>query len=67
MNVAAPYGEYRGSRLWRAVENAVRELEANGEVRIATAPEYVIGYLCQELAARDVVSRDGLDPLRGRT
>jgi hypothetical protein len=31
------------------------ELETTREVTVATAPEYVIGYLCRELAAKKLV------------
>ena len=55
-----PYATFARTQLWRAVEQAVLELQATGEVRLATAPEYVIGYLCQELVARDVVADRGL-------
>jgi hypothetical protein len=51
-----PYPGYEGTRLWRGVRDAIRELEATGEVRITTGADYVIGYLCHELAARDLVS-----------
>ena len=60
-----PYPAFADTRLWRAVEQAVRELQATGEVSLTTAPEYVIGYLCQELVARDLVAETGLAPRRG--
>jgi hypothetical protein len=61
-----PFAEYRDTPLWSALSRALTELEASGEVRVATAPEYVIGYLCRELAAKKVVTmtavgRDGTD------
>jgi hypothetical protein len=51
-----PFAEYRDTALWRAVSRALTDLEASGEVSVATAPEYVIGYLCRELAAKKVVT-----------
>jgi hypothetical protein len=61
-----PFGEYRDTPLWRALASALTELEASREVAIATAPEYVIGYLCRELAAKRVVAEGALtlDPMR---
>jgi hypothetical protein len=50
------YDEYEGTPLWRALEGALAELEASREVAVGTAPRYVLGYLCQELAAKWVVT-----------
>ncbi len=58
------YDEYKYTPLWRALASAVRELEANGELKIETAPEYVIGYLYQELVAKSVVASDAFTPDR---
>ena len=55
-----PYDEYRHTPLWQAVASALSELEANREVAISTGREYVIGYLCRELAAKQVVAADAL-------
>ena len=44
------FEEYRGTLLWRALGEAFTELEASKEIKIETAPHYVIGYLCRELA-----------------
>jgi hypothetical protein len=50
MTQPRPFAEYRDTPLWRVVAAAVTELEATREIAVATAPEYVIGYLCQQLA-----------------
>ena len=60
------FSEYRDTPLWSAISRALTDLEASGEVKVATAPEYVIGYLCRELTAKKVVTmtavgREGLD------
>ncbi|HEX6599759.1 MAG TPA: hypothetical protein VF034_10595 [Gemmatimonadaceae bacterium] len=54
------YTAYQETHLWRAVASVVADLQASGEVRVETAPEYVIGYLCRELAAKGVVTREAL-------
>lgn len=54
------YAEYRDTPLWRAVAAALADLEASREVRVDTAPEYVIGYLCRELAMKWVVASSAL-------
>jgi hypothetical protein len=51
-----PYAQYRDTPLWAAVANVLAELQASGEVRVDTAPEYVIDYLCRELAAKSVIA-----------
>ena len=51
-----PYAEYRDTPLWRTVAAAVAALEGEGEVVVATAREYVIGYLCQQLVVRRLLA-----------
>jgi hypothetical protein len=50
------FTQYRDTALWRGVERMLADLEASGEVRVDTAPDYVIGFICQELAARNLVA-----------
>ena len=57
-----PYASYRHTPLWAAVAGALAELQASGELRVDTAPEYVIGYVCRELAAKSVVAPAALTP-----
>lgn len=54
------YDEFMGTPLWRALAATVADLEASGEIKVATAPGYVIGYLCRELAAKSVVAPTAL-------
>jgi hypothetical protein len=54
------YDQYRDTPLWRAVSDIVSELQATGELKIETAPEYVIGYMCQELAQKWIVASESL-------
>jgi hypothetical protein len=51
-----PFDEYRDTPLWKALSRALTELETTGEVKVSTAPEYVIGYLCRELTAKKIVT-----------
>ena len=60
MSPAQPFAEYRDTPLWRTIAAAVAELEATHEITVATAPEYVIGYLCQQLVVRKAVAPDAL-------
>lgn len=54
------YNEYRDTPLWRALASALRDLESSGELRIDTAPDYVIGHLYQELMAKSVIAPEAL-------
>ena len=47
--MAHAFDKYRDTPLWRVVAAAVAELEATREITVATAPEYVIGFICQQL------------------
>ena len=58
------YAQYRDTPLWRAVAGIVRDLEASREITVETAPDYVIGYLCRELAAKGVATPAALAQLR---
>ena len=60
--VTRPFPEHRDSALWRALEEVVTELVATGEITINTAPDYVIGYLCRELSAKQMVSSRASKP-----
>ncbi len=46
--------------LWNALSGALADLTTSREVTVETAPDYVIGYLCQELAAEWVVASAAL-------
>ncbi len=46
-----PYTEHESTATWRVLEQALRELEENGDLTITTAPRHVVGYLCRQLAA----------------
>ena len=54
--MSRPFDDYRDSALWAAVEGIVLELIATREIEVNTSPDYVIGYLCQELTAKQMVS-----------
>jgi hypothetical protein len=54
------FDEYKDTPLWRIVVAAVAELQTTREIAVATAPDYVIGYLCQQLVAGRVVGESAL-------
>ena len=58
--MAHAFEEYTDTPLWRVVAAAVAELEETREITISTAPDYVIGYLCQRLVAGRIASEQAL-------
>ena len=66
LNMSLPYSEFRNTPLWSALERMLADLQASGEISIATAPEYVIGFMCRELAARQIITDRALAPTPGR-
>jgi hypothetical protein len=64
MNTARSPFQY--TPLWAAVASAISELQATSEVRIETAEDYVIDYICRELAAKQVVAPSALGVAPGR-
>ena len=60
MSSQRAYDEYRNTPLWRALAGIVADLESSGEIKVETAPDYVIGYMCRELAAKWVIASAAL-------
>jgi hypothetical protein len=54
------FDEYRDTTLWSAIEDMITELAATREISVNTAPEYVVGYLCRELAAKKLITSAAL-------
>ena len=55
-----PFEQFHDTSLWRVVAAAIAELEATREISISTAPEYVVGYLCQRLVSGRVAHEASL-------
>ena len=55
-----PYTEFEGTALWKAVDAALTELEQNRDVKLSTAREYVVGYLCQQIARQKLVTDESV-------
>ena len=58
--------QFQHTPLWAAVANTITELQATGELRVDTDVNYVIDYLCRELAAKQVVTPAAIDVTPGR-
>jgi hypothetical protein len=54
------FEEHHDTPLWAAVEATITELSATREISVNTAPDYVIGHLCQELVAKKLIVSTGI-------
>lgn len=57
---AHPYISYEGTLLWMAVEAALAELERNGDLHLSTARPHVIGFICQHLTSKQLVTKSAV-------
>ena len=57
-----PYEAFERTPLWKTLDAALAELEHNQDVALTTTRQHVIGYLCQQLAARRVAEKSALLP-----
>jgi hypothetical protein len=65
--VTRPRSNYRDTPLWQAVAGALAELQTTGELKVETAPDYVIEFICRELVAKRFVTDTALaDPSSDR-
>jgi hypothetical protein len=63
-----PYVEFENTPLWRAVKKALRDMEDNQDLAINEWHQYVVGYVCRQLAVRGVVTPQAVQKtLRRRT
>jgi len=55
------FDAYRETPLWAGIESIVKELVATNEISVNTAPDYVIGFFCRELAAKKLTGSVALE------
>ena len=48
-----PYQQYRDTEEWAIIANSLKELENNQDIELKTTPEYIIGYLVENLKNKD--------------
>jgi len=60
--MAHPYEEFQGSPLWQAIDAELGQLEANGDLVLTTARQYVVGALCKRLHEAQLISTDAALP-----
>jgi hypothetical protein len=44
-----PYELYRGTKVWRSIEKAIRDLVENRDIVETTPRDYIVGYICHQL------------------
>jgi hypothetical protein len=45
----SPYEIYRGTSVWKVVDNAINDLVENGDLAESTRRDYIVGYICKKL------------------
>lgn len=55
-----PYRDIENTPAWTAIATAIRELESNQDLHLTTERAYVIGHLCQQLAAAGILAGHAL-------
>ena len=55
-----PYAHFEGTAIWEAITAAIADLEENQDIELTTVREYVIGYLCKQLAERQLLTSEAL-------
>lgn len=64
--MARARSKFQHTPLWAAVASTLTELQQTGELRVDTEMDYVVDYLCRELAAKRVVAPAAVDVAPGR-
>jgi hypothetical protein len=59
MKLTNPYAHFQNTEEWIIVERLLSSLIENQDIELKTAPEYVIGYLVQELRNKDRLLIEG--------
>lgn len=47
-----PYKEFEDTYLWKRVNSGIDALVKNGDIKEATAHEYIVGYLCKTISLK---------------
>ncbi len=62
-----PYVEYENTPLWRATKKALFDMQENQDLLLNEWHQYVVGYVCKQLAKKDLVKPEALQkPARKR-
>jgi hypothetical protein len=58
-----PYADLESTRVWVVLEKALGDLIENNDLRLTTAPEYVIGYICKQMREADLITESGFESI----
>ena len=61
-----PYEKYEETKLWKTIDSVLSDLERNQDLKLTTAREYVIGYLCKKLALEELITEKAISRLEIR-
>jgi len=51
-----PYVDLEKTPLWNTVNTAVTDLEKNQDLKLTTAQQYVVGYICKQLVEKNLTT-----------
>ncbi len=60
--MAQHYRAYEGTPLWRAVDAALSDLEANDDLELHAERRLVVGYICEALMDAGLASTSPAEP-----
>ncbi len=55
-----PYKKYEETKLWKIIDSVLNDLESNQDLKLTTAREYVIGYLCKKLDLEELITEKAI-------
>ena len=57
-----PYIEFENTPAWATLERAIVELEENQDLKLTELHEYVVGYICKQLADKKLLTQSAIEP-----
>ena len=55
-----PYMEFEGTPLWKALKESMIDLDVNQDIDLTEWHQYIVGYICKNLAEAKVVTEEAL-------
>ncbi len=57
-----PYSQFAKTKLWKAIDKAIADLEKNQDLELTTNRKYVVGYLCKSITDQKSISKTTPQP-----
>lgn len=48
------YDRFKGTELWKKIDEILAELEDNQDITLTTVRDYVIGYFCEQISTSSI-------------